>query len=171
MAQLQEEVDDVVKESYTLWYYNFTSAEEAQALSWFNDSDTDGNLTLDTSEVKGAFSDIGLSDCGAKIFVQMVDGYFGHQYRDAVMGKNEFYVVLEIFLSSSTDQGYWFFKAIDVDQSGGIDSDEWDQAVLALKSTYAVDFDTVDTDGDDEISSDEFLTLLGIDPDGDSGDY
>jgi len=42
---------------------------------------------------------------------------------------------------------------------------------MALKSTYAVDFDSVDTDGDDGISSDEFLTLLGIDPDGDSGNY
>lgn len=59
----------MVKESYTLWYYNFTNAEEAQALSWFNDSDTDGNYTLDTEEVVGAFSDIGLSSCGAKIFI------------------------------------------------------------------------------------------------------
>ena len=70
-----------------------------EAFTWFNESDSDNNLTLTTEEVSDA---LGLNSCGGKIIMQMVDGYFGHQYRDGIMALNEWNVLMMV-LSSDVD--------------------------------------------------------------------
>lgn len=72
---------EVYKDDLTLSYSNFSSTDEYNdAFSWFNSSDEDFNLTLDTEEVIYAFELEGLEidNCTAKFLITIVDGYFGH---------------------------------------------------------------------------------------------
>lgn len=59
----------------------------------------------------------------------------------------------------------WFFKALDDDGDTYLSETEWELGEEAFSETYSKTFDEVDTDDDDQISLEEFETLMGVSSD------
>lgn len=71
--------DDVTFEDFDLILTYNLSAYDHDALEiWFNASDTNENLTLDSEEFADAMEDLGYNQAASTLVLQMVDGYYGH---------------------------------------------------------------------------------------------
>ena len=61
-----------------------------------------------------ALEDTDIDSCTARFLITMVDGYFGHQYRDNTLKIDEWDLLLEILTSDTEEEeAIWYFKAFD----------------------------------------------------------